>query len=166
MVPAQRLGSQWYATDAGNKTWEYLKTEKRDNGVAVVRLHRPDALNALCGPLMGELVSALKTMDADADVKAVVLTGSDRAFAAGADIKEMKDKNYAEVRSENLPPNTHTTSLSLSRDRFAWAADSATRSTFSPAPLLSIYVSLRCTRSRCSRPGTRSRRSGSLSWPG
>ena len=114
MVPAQRLGSQWYATDAGNKTWEYLKTEKRDNGVAVVRLHRPDALNALCGPLMGELVSALKTMDADADVKAVVLTGSDRAFAAGADIKEMKDKNYAEVRSENLPPNTHTTPLSLS----------------------------------------------------
>ena len=164
MVPAQRLGSQGYATDAGNKTWEYLKTEKRDNGVAVVRLHRPDALNALCGPLMGELVSALKTMDADADVKAVVLTGSDRAFAAGADIKEMKDKNYAEVRSENLPPNTHTTPLSL--DRYAWAADSATRSTFSPAPLLSIYVSLRCTRSRCSRPGTRSRRSGSLSWPG
>ena len=117
MVPAQRVGSQGYATDAGNKTWEYLKTEKRDNGVAVVRLHRPDALNALCGPLMGELVSALKTMDADADVKAVVLTGSDRAFAAGAGIKEMKDKNYAEVRSENLPPNTHTTPLSLSLSR-------------------------------------------------
>ncbi|WZN60633.1 enoyl-CoA hydratase/isomerase [Chloropicon roscoffensis] len=102
VVPAQRVGSQGYATDAGNKTWEYLKTEKRDNGVAVVRLHRPDALNALCGPLMGELVSALKTMDADADVKAVVLTGSDRAFAAGADIKEMKDKNYAEVYKESM----------------------------------------------------------------
>ena len=45
----------------------------------------------------GELVGALGMMDADAEVKAVVLTGSERAFAAGADIKEMKDKNFAEV---------------------------------------------------------------------
>lgn len=86
-----------FATETEPQIWEYLRTEKRENGVAVVRLHRPDALNALSGPLMGELVGALGRMDADAEVKAVVLTGSERAFAAGADIKEMKDKNFAEV---------------------------------------------------------------------
>ncbi len=60
------------------------------------------ALNALNTPLMSELVSALRKADADSEVKAIVLTGSDRAFAAGADIKEMKDKNYAEVYKESF----------------------------------------------------------------
>ncbi|QDZ21813.1 enoyl-CoA hydratase/isomerase [Chloropicon primus] len=95
-LPSLAMSSR-FASSGEGQIWEFLRTEKRENGVAVVRLHRPDALNALSGPLMGELVSALRNMDNDPEVKAVVLTGSERAFAAGADIKEMKDKNYAEV---------------------------------------------------------------------
>jgi enoyl-CoA hydratase len=56
--------------------------------VAIVRLNRPDVLNALNEELMGELVTALEALDADAEVRCIVLTGSERAFAAGADIKE------------------------------------------------------------------------------
>jgi enoyl-CoA hydratase len=91
-----------FATENEYGIWENLRTEKRQNGVAVVTLHRPKALNALCGPLMEELVTALGKMDADPEVKAIVLTGSERAFAAGADIKEMKDKNFAQVYKESM----------------------------------------------------------------
>jgi len=70
---------------------------EHEDGVALIRLNRPDALNALNTQLMGELVEALDAAEADADVSCVVLTGSERAFAAGADIKEMSDKSYAQM---------------------------------------------------------------------
>lgn len=57
--------------------------------VGLIRLNRPKALNALNSTLMQELAEALSAFDADADIGAIVLTGSDRAFAAGADIKDM-----------------------------------------------------------------------------
>ena len=60
--------------------------------VGLIRLNRPQALNALCDQLMDELGRQLLAFDADPAVGAVVLTGSDKAFAAGADIKEMKDR--------------------------------------------------------------------------
>jgi len=53
-------------------------------------------------PLMSELVNALKKMDSDPQIKSIVLTGSERAFAAGADIKEMKDKDYSQVYKESM----------------------------------------------------------------
>ena len=59
--------------------------------VATIRLNRPKALNALSGALMDELVGALERYDNDDTIRAVVVTGDDRAFAAGADIKEMAD---------------------------------------------------------------------------
>jgi enoyl-CoA hydratase len=62
--------------------------------VGVITLNRPKALNALNAALMRELGEALDAFDADDAIGAVVLTGSDRAFAAGADIKEMKDKSF------------------------------------------------------------------------
>jgi enoyl-CoA hydratase len=65
--------------------------------VGVIRLNRPQALNALCDQLMAELGEALRAFDADAAIGAIVLTGSDKAFAAGADIKEMKDRTYPAV---------------------------------------------------------------------
>lgn len=65
--------------------------------VGVIRLNRPKALNALCGQLMRELGEALLAFDAEPAVGAIVITGSERAFAAGADIKEMKDRTYPEV---------------------------------------------------------------------
>ncbi len=63
----------------------------------LIRLNRPKALNALCDQLMGELGHALLAADADPAIGAIVLTGSERAFAAGADIKEMKDRKYPDV---------------------------------------------------------------------
>jgi len=65
--------------------------------VALIRLNRPQALNALNSALMRELKSALKDLDADAKIGCVVITGSDRAFAAGADIKEMADKTFGDA---------------------------------------------------------------------
>jgi len=62
--------------------------------VGLVRLNRPRALNALCDQLMAELGEALRGMDADAAIRAIVLTGSERAFAAGADIKEMQGRAF------------------------------------------------------------------------
>ncbi|BGP18660.1 putative enoyl-CoA hydratase, mitochondrial [Rhodosporidiobolus nylandii] len=66
-------------------------------GVSLITLNRPKALNALNSTLFHELNSALRTLEGDDSVNAVVLTGSEKAFAAGADIKEMKDKQFSEV---------------------------------------------------------------------
>jgi enoyl-CoA hydratase len=71
-------------------------------GVGVITLNRPQALNALCGPLMDELAQALDDFEADEDIGCVVLTGSEKAFAAGADIREMKDKSYMDVYKEDF----------------------------------------------------------------
>lgn len=65
--------------------------------VGLIRLNRPQALNALCDQLMGELGEALRAFDADDTIGAIVITGSEKAFAAGADIKEMKDRTYPAV---------------------------------------------------------------------
>ncbi len=65
--------------------------------VALIRLNRPEALNALNLHLMQELSSALTAMDSDDAVRCIVITGSEKAFAAGADVKEMADKSYADV---------------------------------------------------------------------
>ena len=65
--------------------------------VGIVRLNRPKALNALNAALMGDLGAALTRLEADADIGCLVLTGSEQAFAAGADIKEMADKSFIEA---------------------------------------------------------------------
>ena len=65
--------------------------------VGLIRLNRPAALNALCDQLMGELGDQLLAFDADPAIGCIVLTGSDKAFAAGADILEMKDRSYPDV---------------------------------------------------------------------
>ncbi len=65
--------------------------------VGVLRLNRPKALNALCDQLMGELGDALLAFDRDPGVAAIIVTGSEKAFAAGADIKEMKDRTFPDV---------------------------------------------------------------------
>jgi enoyl-CoA hydratase/carnithine racemase len=75
---------------------------EREDGYAVVRLNRPEALNALNSKLLGELGRALDEFEHDDGVRCVVLTGSEKAFAAGADIKEMSSKSYAEMFTENF----------------------------------------------------------------
>ena len=65
--------------------------------VGLIRLNRPQALNALNGALIDELDQALEGFESDRAIGAMVLTGSEKAFAAGADIKEMQAKTYSEV---------------------------------------------------------------------
>ena len=77
-------------------TYENILTEVHGK-VGLIRLNRPQALNALSPKLMEELTDALLTFEADQNIHAMVLTGNDKAFAAGADIKAMKDWNYMDV---------------------------------------------------------------------
>jgi len=65
--------------------------------VGVIRLNRPQALNALNVALKNELLAAVEAFDADADIGCILITGSEKAFAAGADIKEMADKSYIDI---------------------------------------------------------------------
>ncbi len=81
-------------------SYETLLVEKRDN-VGIITLNRPEALNALNTRLMDELTAALRTLDADDEIGCIVLTGSKKAFAAGADIKEMADKTFLDVYAED-----------------------------------------------------------------
>ncbi len=76
--------------------YEYILTETR-GPVGLITLNRPKALNALCAALIVELGKALDDFEADDEIGAVVLTGSEKAFAAGADIKEMAGKSYMDV---------------------------------------------------------------------
>jgi enoyl-CoA hydratase len=69
---------------------------------ALIRLNRPDALNALNAEIARELAEALRNFDNDAAIGAIVITGSDKAFAAGADIKEMKDITFAEAMERDF----------------------------------------------------------------
>ena len=75
---------------------------EQDGPVALIRLNRPEALNALSNRLMDELGDALSGLEADDEVRCIVLTGSEKAFAAGADIKEMAAKTYAEAFREDF----------------------------------------------------------------
>ena len=77
--------------------YENIIVENRDGGVGLITLNRPDALNALNTALMTEMAEALDVFEADDAVGAIVLTGSEKAFAAGADIKAMKDQSYMDM---------------------------------------------------------------------
>ncbi|XP_076017087.1 enoyl-CoA hydratase, mitochondrial [Genypterus blacodes] len=96
-LPAVRLCS------SGDQ-YKYIVVEKRGekNNVGFIQLNRPKALNALCDGLMVEVGCALDAFEADGDVGAIVITGSDRAFAAGADIKEMQNRTFQECYSGNF----------------------------------------------------------------
>jgi enoyl-CoA hydratase len=79
-----------------DQSYETILIERHDR-VALVTLNRPKALNALSSVVMRELTTALQALDVDASVGCIVLTGSERAFAAGADIKEMAEQSYMDM---------------------------------------------------------------------
>ncbi|MCG8691735.1 MAG: enoyl-CoA hydratase [Minwuiales bacterium] len=81
--------------------YECIIVETR-GGVGLITLNRPDALNALNSTLVDELADALDTFEADPAVGAMVITGSNKAFAAGADIKEMQSKSFIDVYMEDF----------------------------------------------------------------
>lgn len=74
-----------------------VETAGEAKDVGLIRLHRPKALNALCDALFDDLSDALRNFQSDPSIGAIVLTGSEKAFAAGADIKEMQNKEFHEV---------------------------------------------------------------------
>ncbi|KAJ1993805.1 putative enoyl-CoA hydratase, mitochondrial [Coemansia sp. RSA 1358] len=82
-------------------SYKMIKTETQGR-VAIITLDRPKALNALCSELFHEINDALAKFDNDGAIGAVVLTGSERAFAAGADIKEMKDTEFINNYKSNF----------------------------------------------------------------
>lgn len=75
---------------------------KTEGAIGIVTLNRPAALNALNTALMDELSAAIDAFEADDAVRCIVITGSEKAFAAGADIKEMQAKSYVEAYRENF----------------------------------------------------------------
>jgi enoyl-CoA hydratase len=98
-----------------------IKAETRGK-VGLITLNRPSALNALCDQLTTELGQALKAFDADPAVGAIVITGSEKAFAAGADIKEMKDRTYPAVHFEDFIGNKWETVLTIKKPVIAAVA--------------------------------------------
>ena len=84
-----------------SEPYAHILVERRGK-VGIVTLNRPQALNALNAALIGELGRALDEFEADPAVAAIVLTGSDKAFAAGADIKEMVGKTYMQAYGEDF----------------------------------------------------------------
>ncbi|EIW81422.1 enoyl-CoA hydratase carnithine racemase [Coniophora puteana RWD-64-598 SS2] len=87
------LASACGCTNTGQQN---ILTEKQGN-VAIVTLNRPKALNALSGALIQELLQALKAFDKDDDVGAIIITGNERAFCAGADIAEQKALSFTQA---------------------------------------------------------------------
>ena len=86
----------------------YEMIEVTTNGaVATIKLDRPKALNALCTPMMIEVADALTKTEADNAIGCVILTGSEKAFAAGADIKEMQNSHYLDVYKNDVFSTHH-----------------------------------------------------------
>jgi enoyl-CoA hydratase len=77
-------------------SYQHIIVETRGK-IGIIRLNRPQALNALNAALIGELKAAVDAFEKDAGVACLIVTGSDKAFAAGADIKEMADKSYMDA---------------------------------------------------------------------
>ena len=84
------------STNALKESYEYILVDATTHpGVGIVTLHRPKALNALCDGLFADLIHAATALDQKHDdIGCIVLTGSTKAFAAGADISEMKDRTF------------------------------------------------------------------------
>lgn len=78
-----------------------------EDHVGLIRLNRPDALNALNSELLDELVDCVTDMGANDKVRCIVITGSDKAFAAGADIKEMSEKSFVDAFGDDMFSDNH-----------------------------------------------------------
>ncbi len=81
---------------------EFILTEITDTRVGLIRLNRPEALNALSPDLMEELGQALVAFDENADIGCIVITGNEKAFAAGADIKAMANATVVDMLTEDI----------------------------------------------------------------
>ena len=84
------------------RNYETILVETPVDGVGLIRLNRPKALNALNSQITGEAFTAMEDFDADPAIGCIIITGSDRAFAAGADIKQMADASAVDMISDDF----------------------------------------------------------------
>jgi enoyl-CoA hydratase/carnithine racemase len=101
LQPVRAFASQGNDHEGLKPQYEYIKAEVSGNA-GLITLNRPKALNALCDGLLKDLIHAARAFDRDDNIGAIVITGSEKAFAAGADIKEMSKRNYIECYTQNL----------------------------------------------------------------
>lgn len=92
--------------------YETILTETPAEGVGLVRLNRPQALNALNSQITGEIFDALEAFDRDDSIACIILTGSDKAFAAGADIKQMADADAIAMMQNDFTEWSRMTRIS------------------------------------------------------
>ncbi|KAH8812348.1 ClpP/crotonase-like domain-containing protein [Xylogone sp. PMI_703] len=90
------------ARPLSTRSYELVQVTEPKPGVGQITLNRPKALNALSTPLITELNSALEDLDKSQDISVIVLTGSEKAFAAGADIKEMAPLTFSEAYTKSF----------------------------------------------------------------
>ena len=103
--PAAALIRAPLSSIAGLKeAYEFIKCDVKGK-TGIITLNRPKALNALCDGLLADLIHAARVMDSNDNIGAIVITGSEKAFAAGADIKEMSKREYVECYTNNLFAN-------------------------------------------------------------
>ncbi|KAK6505921.1 hypothetical protein TWF506_010852 [Arthrobotrys conoides] len=102
-----------------SRQYDNILVGKPADGVGQVTLNRPKALNALSTPLFKELNDAIQRLDEDPSIRAIILAGSERAFAAGADIKEMKDLTFSTAYSTNFIQLWSTTITNLNKPTIA-----------------------------------------------
>nr|QBH73217.1 putative cyclohex-1-ene-1-carboxyl-CoA hydratase [Thermobia domestica] len=90
------------STASGNHEYILTDTKGKANNVGYIQLNRPKALNALCDGLMNEVGNAIEQFDKDPNIGAIIITGNEKAFAAGADIKAMQNMTFNEIIKENF----------------------------------------------------------------
>ena len=98
------------ATSWEKQAWQYITCTRRDK-VALIAFNRPKALNALSNALIADLNAALASVQADPSIGCVVLTGSEKAFAAGADIKEMSSQTFISAYQSDMLAHWHALTL-------------------------------------------------------
>src|SRR5215510_12333964 len=108
-----RVGLEWAHAQAASRrertmSYETIIVETRGR-VGIIRLYRPQALNALNSALNAELARAIAALDADPGIGCMLLAGSEKAFAAGADIREMADKSAVDAMKGDFAGAWHET---------------------------------------------------------
>jgi enoyl-CoA hydratase len=100
-MPGFMAGIERTTSPETRMTYENIIVETKGR-VGIIRLNRPQALNALNRALIADLMQAIAAFEADGNIGCMLITGSEKAFAAGADIKEMADKTFIEAYLENF----------------------------------------------------------------
>lgn len=118
----------------------------RDGAVGIITLNRPEALNALNSQITTELSQAVDDMERDAEINVIVLTGSDKAFAAGADIKEIQNKTFIEVFDEQFITASWERIAQCRKPTIAAVSGHAIGGGFELAMMCDIIIAAECAR--------------------